>query len=328
MVNAISFRRDLLRWYGRHKRDLPWRNSTDPYRVWISEIMLQQTRVSAVIPYYERFLQRFPDAEALAAAPEQDLLAAWAGLGYYSRARNLQKAARLIVGNGGFPADHRAIRELPGIGEYTAAAVGSIAFGIRQAAVDGNVIRVLSRISAEAGEVQSQPVRSRLRVLANQLLDPKRPGDFNQAMMELGATLCLPARPRCVVCPMAAQCEARQAGRQEQFPVKQKKSAAEQVSERILLIRRGAKYLFWQRTAGSRRMAGFWELPAAAQLPQARMVKRLGEFRHTIVNTNYRFEVMEAKAGRIAKEFCWFTPSEIAELPLSTTAKKALALLP
>ncbi len=151
----MPFRKQLLSWYDVLKRDLPWRDTSDPYRIWISEIMLQQTRVAAVLGFYERFLERFPTVECLAAAPEQDLLTAWAGLGYYSRARNLQKAAKLIVAQGAFPRDYHGLRALPGIGDYTAAAVGSIAFGLRRAALDGNVVRVLSRVSAEPADVAS-----------------------------------------------------------------------------------------------------------------------------------------------------------------------------
>src|SRR5580700_932140 len=205
--NLAGIRRRLLAWYGKHKRDLPWRRTEDPYRIWISEIMLQQTRVAAVIPYYERFLALFPDVSALASAPEQDLLAAWAGLGYYSRARNLQKAARAIVELAQFPTDYAALRDLPGVGDYTAAAVASIAFGMPHAALDGNVLRVLSRVAAERGDIKSQVVRRRLGALADTLLDRRRPGEFNQAMMELGATVCLPKQPMCVRCPIQLHCQ-------------------------------------------------------------------------------------------------------------------------
>src|ERR1700687_5090998 len=160
--DLTTFRRQLLAWFRQYQRDLPWRRTNDPYRIWISEIMLQQTRVPDVIPYYERFLARFPDVQALATAPEQELLAAWAGLGYYARARNLQRAAKKIQELGGFPSDHASIRELPGVGDYTAAAIGSIAFNLRHAALDGNAARVLSRLIAERGNVDSGVVRKRL----------------------------------------------------------------------------------------------------------------------------------------------------------------------
>ncbi len=326
-IDPIAFREGLLRWYHLHKRDLPWRGSTDPYRIWISEIMLQQTRVAAVLPYYERFLARFPSVESLANAPEQELLNAWAGLGYYSRARNAQKAARRIVELGGFPGDRVGIRALPGIGEYTSAAVASIAFGIPVAAVDGNVMRVLSRLSAEPGDIASLEVRARFRILADKLIDDHRPGDFNQAMMELGATICLPLHPQCLLCPVEGRCEARRIGRQSEFPIKTKKPSNNHVEHRLLLIERGGSLLLWQRPQDSRRMAGFWELPQADQLPGAFVDRVVGEFRHTIVNTTYRFELVEASIEIAEPAFCWVAREKLNEVPLSTTAKKALACL-
>ncbi len=326
-IDASAFRQGLLHWYGLHKRDLPWRRTTDPYRIWISEIMLQQTRVAAVLPYYERFLTRFPSVESLADAPEQELLHAWAGLGYYSRARNAQKAARRIVELGRFPSDREGIRALPGIGEYTSAAVASIAFQIKAAALDGNVLRVLSRVTAEPGDIGSTDVRARFRILADKLIDPARPGDFNQAMMELGATICLPSQPQCLLCPVEAQCKALRIGRQSEFPIKAKKVSNGQVEHRLLLIEKGGSLLLWQRPPDSRRMAGFWELPQADQLPGACVCRVVGEFRHTIVNTTYRFEVAEASIEIADSGFSWVAREKINEVPLSTTAKKALACL-
>lgn len=278
--------------------------------------MLQQTRVAAVIPYFERFLARFPSVESLAAAGEQDLLAAWAGLGYYSRARNLQKAAKQIVELGGFPRDYDSIRALAGVGEYTAAAIGSIAFGLKHAAVDGNVIRVLSRIGAEDGDIRES---------ARRLLDSNHPGDYNQAMMELGATICLPAQPQCLLCPVSGHCEARRQGRQQEFPVKRIKRAAREVEQRLLLIRKSGSYLLWQRPAESRRMAGFWELPNPEQLPSARLGKTVGQFRHTIVNTKYRFELVQASLRRVQAGFVWQPVNAFGQIPLSTVTRKALA---
>src|SRR5436853_2803564 len=182
----------LLAWYRKSHRDLPWRGTTDPYRIWVSEIMLQQTRAVAVIPYYERFLARFPTVATLAAAPEQDVLALWAGLGYYSRARNLRRAAQAIVAAGGFPRDYDAIRALPGIGDYTAAAVASIAFSLPHAVLDGNVMRVVARVENEGADIGTVRTRERFRAVAQEWLVPDDPGHFNQALMELGATVCLP----------------------------------------------------------------------------------------------------------------------------------------
>src|SRR5271163_3083578 len=192
----------MLAWYEAHGRDLPWRANRDPYRVWLSEIMLQQTRVAAVIEHYQEFLQRFPTVEKLAAARENSVLAAWSGLGYYRRARMLHQAAKLIVRelHGCFPPAEAELRKLPGVGRYTAAAVASIAFGESTAVVDGNVERVLHRLSSK--RYSGEP----LWAMANTLLDPRRPGDHNQAMMELGATVCLPRQPLCAACPVMRFC--------------------------------------------------------------------------------------------------------------------------
>lgn len=320
-------RRMLLQWYGRHKRDLPWRRTGDPYRIWVSEIMLQQTRVAAVMPYYERFLALFPDVAALAAAREQDLLAAWAGLGYYSRARNLQKAARRIAELPRFPSDYAAIRELPGVGDYTAAAVASIAFGHPHAAVDGNVLRVLSRLTAERGDIQSQVVRVRLGEIAGKLLDRRYPGDFNQALMELGATVCLPKLPVCAECPVGKYCCARQQGMEKELPLRGGRTAGSQRALRLLAIEKSGKILLWRRPAESRRLAGFWELPEHEQIPRARVGEPAGKFRHTIVHTTYLVQVDRALAGRCPEGFQWVAKPDLAKLPLSTTARKALACL-
>jgi len=326
-MDARAIRRSLLAWYQRHQRDLPWRRNRDPYRIWISEIMLQQTRVVAVIPYYERFLTRFPDVRALATAPEQELLAAWAGLGYYTRARNLQKAARTILELGGFPRDFPSIRGLAGVGDYTASAIASIAFNLKHAALDGNAIRVLARLSGEGGNVRSSVVRERLRSVADALIHPQRPGEFNQALMELGATVCLPKEPRCPVCPLSRQCSARRQGRERELPLKTPRPRPASVEKQLFVIERSGRVLAWQRDARSPRLAGFWELPGPEQLPAARIGARIAAFRHTIVNTNYRVQIYSAAAGRVPKGFYWLTAGELNEFPLSTTARKALACL-
>jgi A/G-specific adenine glycosylase len=324
--DAAAIRRGLLKWYGKHKRDLPWRRTADPYRIWISEIMLQQTRVAAVIPYYERFLTLFPDASALASAPEQELLAAWAGLGYYTRARNLQKAARAIVELPCFPGDYAALRALPGVGDYTAAALASIAFGKPHAVLDGNVLRVLSRLVAERGDIQSQTVRGGLRGLAETLLDRKRPGEFNQALMELGAVVCLPKQPRCSDCPVRLHCQARQQGIESQLPLNGVRPSASRCELHLLVIEKAGKILLWQRPAGSPRLAGFWELPERGQMPDAKIHGRVAGFRHTIVHTTYLVEVDRATVQAAPKGFRWLAKGNLASMPLSTIARKALIL--
>jgi A/G-specific adenine glycosylase len=226
-----SFRKQLLAWFGQFQRDLPWRRTKDPYRIWISEIMLQQTRVAAVIPYYDRFLARFPDVRTLAEAPHEEVLRLWSGLGYYTRARNLQKAAQQIVAlhAGEFPQDEESVLALPGIGRYTGAAILSIAFGAKHAVLDGNVARVLARLGAIRGDLRESRRWQSLQETAGELLDPKSPGDWNQAMMELGAMVCTPRTPQCLVCPAAKFCRARQLGDPESFPEKQNKREVVQI---------------------------------------------------------------------------------------------------
>ena len=318
--------KQLLSWYRRGHRDLPWRRSTDPYHIWVSEIMLQQTRAQAVIPYYQRFLERFPTVEALAEAPEQDVLAMWAGLGYYSRARNLRRAAQQAVAAGGFPRDYEAIRALPGIGDYTAAAVASIAFELPHAVVDGNVLRVVARVENDAADIGSQRTRERFRQIAQGWMGRSAPGAFNQALMELGATICVPSNPRCSECPISGECKALQAGTVAQLPVKLRRTVPVAIEEVILLVCRDEKVLLRQREGDARRMAGFWDLPSPAHLPGARPGTSLGHFKHTITHHHYTFEVRIAAARPQGVEFRWFTAGELNAIPLSTTARKALKL--
>ena len=226
-----ELRERLLEWFHKYQRDLPWRRNKDPYRIWLSEIMLQQTRVAAVIPFYERFLEHFPTIAALAAAPEAEVLRLWAGLGYYSRARNLQSAAKKIVEEHGgeFPRSAQDALALPGIGSYTAAAILSIAFGERHAVLDGNVARVIARLGAIHGDLREGARWQALQAAADALLDPNAPSDWNQAMMELGAMICTPKSPQCLLCPIAERCLARQRGLTEAIPEKRKKRATEEV---------------------------------------------------------------------------------------------------
>jgi A/G-specific adenine glycosylase len=240
-----EIRRRLLDHYDVHRRDLPWRGESDPYRVWVSEVMLQQTRVQTVIPYYRRWMERFPDVEALAAADEDDVLSLWEGLGYYSRARNLQKAARVVRERhgGSLPDSADALRGLPGFGAYTAGAVASIAFNAPAPAVDGNVRRVLSRLFDLAA-----PTGAELQARAAELVDPTRPGDFNQALMDLGATVCMPIEPRCSACPLETLCQARVRGTVHLRPGARPRKVIPQRSfavavildreDRVLLVRR------------------------------------------------------------------------------------------
>jgi len=222
-----KFRTELLAWFATYQRNLPWRRDSDPYRIWISEIMLQQTRVTAVIPYFEKFCVRFPDVRALAEAEEAEILRMWSGLGYYSRARNLQAAAQqIVIEHGGtFPATEEHIRALRGIGKYTTNALLSIAFGKNYAVVEGNVARVIARLEAFRGDLREGPRWESLQRTADRLLPPEAPGNWNQAMMELGATICTPRSPQCLLCPVAKFCRARKLGLQDVIPEKRKKRA-------------------------------------------------------------------------------------------------------
>jgi A/G-specific adenine glycosylase len=314
----------LLSWYDAGHRDLPWRRVRDPYRIWVSEIMLQQTRAQTAIPYYKKFLKRFPTVEALAGAAENDLLALWSGLGYYQRARNLKRAAQAVVAAGGFPREYTPIRALPGVGDYTAAAIASMAFGLPHAAVDGNVLRVVARVENDAADIASARTRSRFRAVAQEWLDGARPGAFNQALMELGATVCLPRKPACPLCPLAAVCGARQAGAEGQLPVKLRAREPVRIQATLLLVRRGGKVLLRQRPGDSGGMAGFWELPAPEDLPSARVGECRGQFRHSITHHRYAFEVRLASASSPGSGYRWFPIGRLDEIPLSTTARKAL----
>jgi A/G-specific adenine glycosylase len=278
--------------------------------------MLQQTRVATVLPYFERWMQRFPNVQSLASAPQQDVLQVWSGLGYYTRARNLQKAARQMGDR--FPSGYDSIRALPGIGDYTAAAIASIAFGLPHAAVDGNVLRVMSRLTNDSGDVSSTTTRGRLAEGAQHLLDRRHPGIFNQAMMELGATVCLAKNPRCLTCPVAELCEARSTGSQHQLPVKLRRTNKVCIDRTLLIVSRKGHLLF-------RQSADFWELPEPQHVPGASLANYVGNFRHTITNHNYSFAVCEAFVKRTPQGLRWLPPDPLKYL-LSTTTRKALTV--
>jgi A/G-specific adenine glycosylase len=272
-----TFRKRLLDWFRQFQRDLPWRRTNDPYRIWLSEIMLQQTRVAAAIPYYERFLDRFPDIQTLAAAPQEEVLRLWSGLGYYSRARNLQKAGQQIVAkhDGQFPKDREQVLDLPGIGAYTAAAILSIAFGAKYAALDGNVARVLARLGAVRGDLRASQRWQKLQVNADGYLDTKSPGNWNQAMMELGATLCTPKSPQCLLCPVMQFCEGRKLGIAESLPEKRKKRATVEVTLAVAVFTdaKGRTFLLPPPSAAKERASAdhvptlvsrMWHFPAVS----------------------------------------------------------------
>ncbi len=275
--------------------------------------MLQQTRVEAVLPYYQRFLSIFPTLDALALAPETDVLAAWSGLGYYSRARNLHRAAKMVAQTG-VPSTLEGVRALPGVGPYTAAAIASISLGLPYAAVDGNVVRVVSRLTNGLGNVPET---------AEKLLDRARPGDFNQAMMELGATVCVPGNPACGACPVTQQCQAFAAGTARELPVKIKKKAGPDVEIDVVVLERNGSVFLVERGAGERRMAGFWELPQLLQFPRLNAAPA-HEFTHQIVNQRHLIRVWRARTPKRLPEGRWVQGGELRSIPLTTIARKSI----
>jgi A/G-specific adenine glycosylase len=265
---AREFARRLLAWYTRHKRSLPWRDVPDAYRTWISEIMLQQTQVETVIPYYERWLARFPSVEALAMAPLNDVLSAWEGLGYYSRARNLHRAAQIVINEfgGNLPRNVSGLLVLPGIGRYTAGAIASIAFGADAPVLDGNVKRVLARVFDVRSDVKSPAGTKELWTLAEGLVPPGRAGDYNQALMDLGATICTPRAPACDICPVRGLCAARRLGVQLQRPVMPARRPRPERVYAAAVVCKAGRVLLGQR-ATDELLGGLWAFPAVECSP-------------------------------------------------------------
>ncbi len=333
----------LVAWYRRNRRDLPWRRTSDPYAIWIAEIMLQQTTVQAVVPYYTRFMVRFPDLETLARARLPTVLAAWSGLGYYRRARNLHSAARLIVADHGgrFPDTAAGVLALPGIGRYTAGAILSIAFGQRQPVLDGNVARVLSRVLLIRGDAQEAGNKHRLWQAARELVElSKAPGDLNQALMELGATICTPIGPDCPSCPLARRCAARRAGEQEAIPRPRRRRTPIQVKMSVAVVERDGRFLL-RRREGTRLMDGLWELPTLdpprggagragrGNDPPMRKVSRLDRIRHTITYRRLEVEVCRARllSEPWGSRYRWVSMAQARKLPTSSLVTKVFERL-
>ncbi|MFZ0420892.1 MAG: A/G-specific adenine glycosylase [Candidatus Sulfotelmatobacter sp.] len=317
LAERNKFRRCLLAWYNRHRRGLPWRANRDPYRVWLSEIMLQQTRVAAVIGHYQEFLRRFPTIEKLAAAREASVLAAWSGLGYYRRARMLHAAAKVIVREhkGKFPASEKQLRALPGIGRYTAAALASIAFDEPVAVVDGNVERVLQRLAGR------QLAPEELWETASHLLDKKRPGDFNQAMMELGAVLCTPRAPACLTCPIVDLCATRGELAVLAKPASQKKREVRYALHCRNGDDRGPEVFLVQRARNASLMAGMWELPE--RFGANGSTSPSFTLRHSITVTDYTVRVWsEAQQSHLNGK--WIPVTRLTQIALTGLARKIL----
>jgi A/G-specific adenine glycosylase len=311
-----SLRAGLLQWYGKRGRDLPWRRNSDPYRVWLSEVMLQQTTVATVTPRFERFLETYPTVRALAKARRSSVLASWSGLGYYRRAASLHEAAGLIVRNHGgvFPADPGA--RLPGVGDYTRAAVLSIAYGMPLAVVDTNVVRVLSRLHALKGDASRNA--GKLKLLAQDLLPPGKAGDWNQALMDLGATVCLPRGPKCAVCPWFRLCRARKAGLQDSIPGLPARQRPVPVRLDCVLCERGGKVLVEKRVSGL--LAGHWGLPESNE---GRILAKVRHriTRHAVTLVLRGASTAPRSSGRRSR---WVRKADLGRCLVSSLWRKAL----
>ncbi|MBS2032067.1 MAG: A/G-specific adenine glycosylase [Deltaproteobacteria bacterium] len=330
----------LLTWYRRARRDLPWRRTRDPYAIWLSEVMLQQTQVVTVIPYWHKFLARFPTVEALAAAELPEVLSMWSGLGYYSRARTLHRAANVIASAhaGKLPRTAEALRELPGFGPYTAGAVASIAFGQQTPIVDGNVVRVLARLFEIEGDPSSREVQKKIWALAGELVPSDSPGDFNQALMELGATVCTPKNPTCLLCPVRATCGALQSKRVDQLPSPKARAARKSLRRTSAIVLRNEKLLLGRRPDAGL-FGGLWELPSvdgdraalAAALGRGfTLGEAVATVERTLTHRDLSFELVRTRApARIRSiapyvELRWVGRDEARELGMATAMTACL----
>jgi A/G-specific adenine glycosylase len=348
LTRTSGFSRRLLHWYDQHQRALPWRSPTpDPYLVLVSEAMLQQTQVATVIPYFQRFIVRYPTVQSLAGSTEQDVLKLWQGLGYYSRARNLRAAAKKIVEEfgGNVPQNLQDLLSLPGVGRYTAGAVASIAFGRRAPILDGNVARVLCRLDRVETDPREPAPRDKLWERAEQILPKSRLGDFNSALMELGALVCTPRSPQCLLCPLRPHCAAAAAGVQEQLPVKRQRKATPMHHRSVFCVRDGVRYLIEQRPPRGR-WAGMWQFatveangePVSARLVKSHLSlrttppKRIGQVLHALTHRRYTFDIYECEAKALggadsSDNRRWVTLSEIAAFPLPGPHVKVAQML-
>ena len=338
--DAALLQKNLLSWYDRNKRDLPWRHSKDPYAIFVSEMMLQQTQVKTVIPYYESFLKELPDWKSLAKAKEEKVLKLWEGLGYYRRARNLQAAAqRILADHGGrLPESLEGILEIPGVGPYSAGAILSIAFQKPHPVVDGNVIRVFSRLFLLKGNLKTGEGHKKVWEWAEKLISRRRPGDFNQAVMELGATVCLPDNPQCLLCPLLPGCQAAQKGLQNELPEMPKATPVLEVPMAALYLEQKGKVLVKKRSKDEKWLKGLWEFPSAEgktfeealqKLENSLRVKagrkELQEVRHQITRHKIRLKLFGGtapKSLRISKDLKWIPIKNLRALPFASAQGK------
>ena len=348
--NGDAHARKLLAWFDAHARDLPWRREPNGYRTLVSELMLQQTVVATVIPYFERFTARWPTLAALAGASEEEVLAMWSGLGYYARARNLHRAARAVMADHGgvLPADEQALRALPGIGEYTAAAVAAIAFGRRTFALDGNAARVVARLAGIPEPIDQPATRVRLRAAGEAWVPVERAGAFAEAVMELGATVCTPRAPACDACPLRAECRARALGLTEEIPTRSPRRAKTTVRVAFARVRRDRRVLLVRRPSGL--LAGLWSLPTLGEegtelapavfdglsLPEVGLVAgratRVGEVRHVFTHRDVTAEVFDVGLAPahsikpVVGEHLWADEDNLDGLAISSFLRKLLGL--
>ncbi|MBU8908868.1 A/G-specific adenine glycosylase [Desertibacillus haloalkaliphilus] len=344
--NIRQFQKDLVTWFEENKRDLPWRENQDPYRVWVSEIMLQQTRVDTVIPYYQQFMEKFPTIDALAEAEEQQVLKAWEGLGYYSRVRNLQTAVREVSEHygGQVPDTKKEISKLKGVGPYTAGAILSIAYGKPEPAVDGNVMRVLSRILLIKEDIAKQKTRKLFEDVTTSLISADKPSEFNQGLMELGALICTPKSPGCLICPVQAHCRAYQEGIQEQLPVKAKKKKPKGKQLVAAVIENEWGQVLIHRRPSEGLLARLWEFPntEAGSADQKQVLKdfltehygvnvTVGKkvqtvehvFSHLVWNISvYQTELLNE--GNESDELRWVSKTEIGQYPFPVSHQKII----
>ncbi len=338
-LNALTA--PLMAWYDLHRRTLPWRGTHDPYRVWVSEIMLQQTRVQAVLGYYARFMAELPDVHALARVSEERLFKLWEGLGYYSRARNLKRAAELLVDEygGAFPTSREALLRLPGVGDYTASAIASIAFGACEPAVDGNLLRVAARVACIEDDIMDAKVRARMRAMLAESIDRARPGEWNQAMMDLGATVCLPnGAPLCEKCPARSLCAAYQNGMTDLLPVRAAKKPRRVEERTVFLLKKGDRLALHKR-ADKGLLAGLWEFPNAADSLDAagaaialarwglaaERIEPAGSAKHIFTHVEWDMRAYFAEVTGEGDEFFWADAEEFARAAIPSAFGKFTA---